>query len=110
MEQKYLEFEPKTRYLGKMILENWCKFEIILAAVIILDLISINTCVSKYLQFNSLDYLTEWKMVETLHTQIKSKRAETHFAKLYEITQKFEKECNNLLTNEGGDSSSFIVV
>jgi hypothetical protein len=94
-----LKFASKTKVEARSLLQNWTKFDIIFAAVIILDLFSVTTPVLKYLQSSSLDYLRAWKMVETLSTQMKSKRNEAHFFKLYEATKLFAKKCNEFFAN-----------
>ncbi len=78
-------------------MQNWEKFDTIFTAVIILDLFSVTTPVSKYWQSSSLDYLRAWKMVEKLSSQIKAKRNEEHFLKLYEETKIFVKNVMNIL-------------
>ena len=94
------KFDPKTKFLARSLIDNWMKFDVIFTAVLILDLFSITTPVSKYLQSISLDYLRAWKMVDTMLDQLKSKRNEQHFLKLYEKTKLFAKKCNEFFSNE----------
>lgn len=98
------KFDCQTKFQTRSLIQNWTKFENIFTAVIILDLFSVTTPVSKYLQSPSLDYLRAWKMVETLSTQISSKRTEEHFSKLYASTKEFVKKCSEFFANtESGE-------
>jgi len=51
------KFDCKARFQARSLINNWEKFDTIFIAVIILDLFSVTTSVSKYLQSSSLDYL-----------------------------------------------------
>lgn len=74
-------------------LKNWSKFEVIMTAAIYLDLFSVSTPVSQFLQSPSLNYLTAFNMVDTLVKEIKFRRenADNTFNKLYNKVKYFIK-------------------
>lgn len=68
------KFDAKTKYTAHTLLQIWSKFEIILTAAIYLDIFTISSPVSKFLQSRSLNYLIAFNMTTNLLNQIKEKR------------------------------------
>lgn len=93
------KFDSKTKFTARSLLKNWSKFEVILTAVIYLDLFSISTPVSQFLQSPSLNYLTAFNMVDTLVKEIKFRRENAYktFNQLYSKVKHFIKEINKEL-------------
>uniref|UniRef100_A0A2S2R3L7 Uncharacterized protein n=1 Tax=Sipha flava TaxID=143950 RepID=A0A2S2R3L7_9HEMI len=67
-------FDAKTKYTAHTLLQNWSKFEIILTAAIYLDIFTISSPVSKFLQSRSLNYLIAFNMTTSLVKRIKEKK------------------------------------
>jgi hypothetical protein len=83
-------FDAKTKYTTHTLIQNWSKFEIILTVAIYLDIFTISTPVSKFLQSRSLNYLIVFNMT-SLVKQIKGKRnnGDETFNKLISNVQNF---------------------
>lgn len=58
------DFSRKVRYDAQKLLENLCKFEIVLTAFTFMRIFEITTPVSDYLQSSGLDVLQAWKMID----------------------------------------------
>lgn len=67
-------FDSKTKFMARTLLEKWSQFDTLFVSIIILDLFSITSPVSKFLQSDSMDYLKAWCSVETLLELVSNKR------------------------------------
>ncbi|XP_025204003.1 uncharacterized protein LOC112600891 [Melanaphis sacchari] len=78
-------FDSKTKFTARTLLQNWSKFDVIMTAAIYLDIFSISSPISKFLQSPSLNYLTAFNMINNLHKEIRSRRdnADSIFINLY---------------------------
>lgn len=90
-------FDAKTKFLAKVLLEKWTKFETILMAAIMLDLFEVTSPVSEFLQSKQLDYSKAWGTVQTLLGQIQKKNCEEYFDEIVIRCQKFVSEIEALL-------------
>lgn len=82
-------FDCKTKFTARTLINQWTKFEHLFTAFIILDLFIVTSPVSVFLQSKNLDYSKAWKLVENLIKQIQKKRDETHFDKLLQCCKKY---------------------
>ena len=92
-------FDSKTKFTARTLLQNWSKFDVIMTAAIYLDIFSISSPISKFLQSPSLNYLTAFNMINNLHKKIRSRRdnADSIFINLYSKVKHFITEINKEL-------------
>lgn len=94
-------FNTSSKYMARSLIGNWSKFETIFIATLFIDIFSVTSPVSKYLQTKSINYLQAWTMIDTLKKQIQNKRKDTHILFLFKQCQLFIKNVNSyFLTNE----------
>lgn len=86
--------------MARTLLEKWSQFDTLFASIIILDLFSITSPVSKFLQSDSMDYLRAWCSVETLLELVSNKRNEEHYTKLYNKCKLFAQKLNTFFIDE----------
>ncbi|CAI6377107.1 unnamed protein product [Macrosiphum euphorbiae] len=86
--------------MARTLLEKWSQFDTLFASIIILDLFSITSPVSKYLQSDSIDYLRAWRSVETLLELVSKKRNGEHYTKLYNKCKLFAQKLNTFFIDE----------
>lgn len=63
-------YNTKTKYTARCLINNWSKFEMICFATLLIDIYTITSPVSKYLQSKSINYLQAWKMIDTMKKEI----------------------------------------
>jgi len=87
--------------MARSLIGNWSKFETIFIAALFIDIFSVTSPVSKYLQTKSINYLQAWAMIDTLKKQIQNKRKDAHILFLFKQCQLFTKNVNfYFLTNQ----------
>jgi len=59
-------FNSSTKIMARTLIEKWSLFRTILISFVLLDIYSITTPVSIYLQSKSLDYLKAWSMISIM--------------------------------------------
>jgi len=76
-------FNTSSKYMALSLIGNWSKFETIFMLTLFIDIFSVTSPVSKYLQTKSINYLQAWTMIDTLKKQIQNKRKDTHLLFLF---------------------------
>ena len=59
-------FNSSTKFMARTLIEKWSLFRTILISFVLLDIYSITTPVSIYLQSKSLDYLKTWSIISIM--------------------------------------------
>jgi len=59
-------FNTSSKYMARSLIGNRSKFETIFIAALFIDIFSVTSLVSKYLQTKSINYLQAWAMIDTL--------------------------------------------
>lgn len=67
-------FNAKTKYMARSLINNWSKFEIICVATLLIDIYTITSPVSKYLQSKTINYLLAWNMIHYEKKKIQKKK------------------------------------
>ncbi|XP_008179735.1 zinc finger MYM-type protein 1-like [Acyrthosiphon pisum] len=94
-------FNTSSKYMARSLIGNWSKFETIFIAALFIDIFSVTSPLSKYLQTKSINYLQAWAMIDTLKKQIQNKRKDAHILFLFKQCQLFTKNVNSyFLTNQ----------
>lgn len=65
-----------------------------------IDIYSITSPVSKYLQSKSINYLQAWTMINTMKNLIKKLRNESHILFLFKKCKQFANNVNSYFLNE----------
>lgn len=86
--------------MARLLINNWSKFEIICVATLLIDIYTISSPVSKYLQSKIINYLLAWNMINTMKKQISKKRNVDYVLFLFEKCQNFSKSVANHYINE----------
>lgn len=89
-------FDCKTKFKARNLLSQWCKFENIFTAFVVMDLFVVTSPISVYLQSKSLDYSMAWKLVEGMLKKLTEKRKDTEFDRLLESCKKYTTEMQNI--------------
>ncbi|KAL4148352.1 hypothetical protein QTP88_002616 [Uroleucon formosanum] len=99
------KFDTKTKFTARNLLKLWSKFEVIFTAVIFIDIFSVSSPVSTFLQSRSLNYLTAFNMTKTLLYEIKKRRdnSDQKFNNLHSDVHNFIQKINNALELNGND-------
>jgi len=88
-------FNTSSKFMARSLISNWSKFETIFIAALFIDIFSVTSPVSKYLQTKSINYLQAWAMIDTLKKQIQNKRKDAHILFLFKQCQLFTKNVNS---------------
>jgi len=99
------KFDAKTKFTARNLLKLWSKFEVIFTAAIYIDIFSVSSPVSTFLQSRSLNYLTAFNMTKNLLHEIKKRRdnSDQKFIKLHSHVHNFIQKINNALVSNGDD-------
>lgn len=93
-------FNSSTKFMARTLIEKWSLFRTILISFVLLDIYSITTPVSIYLQSKSLDYLKAWSMISIMLKKIKKLRNDEHVLYLYKRSQEYTKKNNIFFKDE----------
>jgi len=93
-------FNSKTKYMARSLMNNWSKFEIICVSILLIDIYTITSPVSKYLQSKSINYLQAWKMIDTMKKEILKKRNDNYVLLLLKKCKHFAETVNYHYFNE----------
>ncbi|KAL4098359.1 hypothetical protein QTP88_022988 [Uroleucon formosanum] len=93
-------FNSSTKFMARTLIEKWSLFRTILISFVLLDIYSITTPVSIYLQSKSLDYLKAWSMISIMLKKIKKLRNDEHVLYLYKRSQEYTKKINIFFKDE----------
>ena len=82
-------FNTQSKFIAKSLISNWSKFEIICISNLLLDIYSVTTPVSIYLQTKTINYLQAWNMIAALKKEIEKKKTDEYVLNVYEKYQHF---------------------
>lgn len=86
--------------MARSLICNWSKFETIFVATLLIDIFSITSPVSKYLQTKSIGYLQAWSMINKIKNQIKKLKNYIHMLFLFKTCQTFARNINYYFLNK----------
>jgi len=86
--------------MARSLINNWSKFEIICVATLLINIYTITSPVSKYLQPKSVNYLLAWKMRDTMKKETFKKKNNNYVLFLLEKCKHFAETVINHYLNE----------